>query len=101
MAKVDTDLAMLQDAEDSYYMTATYLVELAQRAYDIFVSSKAEERRQLMTLVLSNLRVEDKFVRYDVINPYNTILKYADRQAWLRTLNEIRTFFSENPNAEF
>ena len=92
---------MLQEAEDNYYMTATYLVELAQRAYDIFVSSKAEERRQLMTLVLSNLRVEDKFVRYDVINPYNTILKYADRQAWLRTLNEIRTFFSENPNAEF
>jgi len=83
LAKVDTDLAMLQDAEDNYYQTATYLVELAQRAYDIFISSKAEERRQLMTLVLSNLRVENEFVRYDVIKPYDTILKYADHQLWL------------------
>jgi len=25
----------------------------------------------------------------------------AEHTIWLRTLNEIRTFFSENPNAEF
>ena len=46
--EIDTKLAMLQDAEDNYYITAKYLLELANRAYDLFVSSKVEERRQLL-----------------------------------------------------
>jgi len=100
-ADITTRLGMLQEAEDNYYITAKYLLELANRAYELFKSSEVEERRQLIKLVLSNLRVEDKIVRYEAIKPFDTILNYAERQAWLRTLNEIRTFFRENPNAEF
>lgn len=74
---------MLQEAEDNYYMTATYLVELAQKAHELFTSSELEEKRQLIALSLSNLRVDDEFVRYDVIKPFDTILNYADRKAWL------------------
>ena len=74
---------MLQEAEDNYYITAKYLLELSNRAYELFKSSEVEERRQLIKLVLSNLRVEDKIVRYDAIKPFDTILNYADRQAWL------------------
>lgn len=74
---------MLQEADDSYYVTAKYLLELANRAYELFKSSEVEERRQLIKLVLSNLRVEDKLVRYDAIKPFDTILNYADGQLWL------------------
>lgn len=72
---------MLQEAEDNYYITATYLLELANRAYDLFVSSEVEERRQLIKLILQNLRVEGKIVRYDWINPFDKIAFYASRQA--------------------
>ena len=75
---------MLQEAEDNYYITAKYLLELANRAYDLFISSEVEERRQLVKLVLSNLRVEGKKVRFDAIKPFDTILNYADSQLWLR-----------------
>jgi len=83
IADIDTRLGMLQEAEDNYYITARYLLELANRAYDLFKSSEVEERRQLIKLVLSNLRVEDKTVRYDAIKPFDTIIKYADDQLWL------------------
>lgn len=83
--KVDlnTRLGMLQEAEDNYYITAKYLLELANRSYELFKSSEVEERRQLIKLVLSNLRVEGKKVRYDAIKPFDTILDYSDRQLWL------------------
>jgi len=83
VAEIDTRLAMLQEADDNYYITARYLLELANRAYELFKSSEVEERRQLIKLVLSNLRVEDKLVRYDAIKPFDTILNYADGQVWL------------------
>ena len=77
-------MANLQKAEDEYYITSIYLLELANKAYDLFKSSETEERRQLIKLVLSNLRVEGKLVRYDGLKPFDTILNYADNQLWLR-----------------
>jgi hypothetical protein len=74
---------MLQEAEDNYYITAKYLLELANRAYDLFISSEVEERRQLVKLVLWNLRVEGKIVLYVAIKPFGTILNYADSKLWL------------------
>lgn len=82
-AEINTRRSMLQEAEDNYYITAKYLLELSNRAYELFKSSEVEERRQLIKLVLSNLRVEDKIVRYDAIKPFDTILNYANRQSWL------------------
>lgn len=83
IADIDTRLAILQEAEDNYYFTAKYLLELANRAYELFESSEVEERRQLIKLALQNLRVEGKTVRYEAIKPFDTILNYADNQLWL------------------
>lgn len=83
-------LSMLNNEYDKFYITARYLLELANRAYELFKSSEVEERRQLIKLVLSNLRVEDKIVRYDAIKPFDTILNDADGQLWLPAIEEIR-----------
>ncbi len=80
---IDTRLSMLHEAEDNYYITAKYLLELANRAYELFERSEVEERRQLLKLVLQNLRLEDKIVRYDGIKPFDTMLNYSDNQLWL------------------
>lgn len=86
---------MLQEADDNYYITAQYLVELANKAYDIFKSSEVEERRQLIKLTLSNLTLEGKNVRYDLLKPFDTIAKYADRQSWLPLLDSLRNGYKE------
>ena len=82
-AEITTRLSILQEAEDNYYISAKYLMELVNRAYELFKSSEVEERRQLSKLVLLNLRVEGKTVRYDAVKPFDTILNFSDRQAWL------------------
>ena len=55
---INIRLEQLQEAEDNYYITAKYVLDLANRAYDLFMSSEVEEKRQLIKLVLSNLRLE-------------------------------------------
>jgi hypothetical protein len=82
---------MLQEAEDNYFITAKYLLELTNLAYDLFISSEVEERRQLVNLVLSNVRLEDKEVCYDDVKPFDTILTFANSQSWLYTVNQVRT----------
>ncbi len=88
---MDTRLALLKEAEDSYFVTATYLVDLTQRAYELFRSSEVEERRQLIKLVLSNLRIEGKKVLYEAQKPFDMLLDFSDRQAWLEKWSQFRT----------
>jgi len=38
--EIDSKLANLQQAEDNYYLTANYLLNLANQAYDLFLSSQ-------------------------------------------------------------
>lgn len=83
LAEIDTRLAMLQEAEDNYYVTAKYLLELANKAYELFESSEVEERRQLIKLVLQNLELEGKKVQFQAQKPFDTILNYNDNQLWL------------------
>ena len=83
IADIDTRLSQLQEAEDNYYITTKYILELTKRAYELFVSSELEEKRQLIKLVLQNLRVDGKIVRYDAQKPFDTVLNYNDNQLWL------------------
>lgn len=87
IADIDTRLARLQEAEDNYYVTAKYLLELASKAHELFVSSEIEERRQLIKLVVQNLKLEGKKVQFQAQKPFDTILNYNDNQLWLLKRN--------------
>lgn len=75
-------LEQLKEAEDNYFITAKYVLELVNRAYDLFVSSEVEEKRQLIKLILSNLRVDDENVVWDVQKPFDLIIKTTDSKRW-------------------
>ncbi len=81
-ADVDVRLARLKEAESNYYITAKYLLELANRAYELFMSSKVDEKRQLIKLVLSNLTIEGENLVWQAHAPFNLILECHDRQVW-------------------
>lgn len=74
----------LQIADEEYYITSDYLLNLATRADELFESSEGLEKRQLLKFALQNFRLEGSLVRYDEIKPFDTIRVYAARQAWLR-----------------
>jgi len=93
---VNSRLAKLEDAENNYYITTKYLLDLSNRAYDLFVSSEVEEKRQLINLVLSNLKIEGKKVFYDVNKPLDAIVNYQDGKLWRPISDYLRTFLLEN-----
>lgn len=56
--EISIKLENLQTAEDNYYASSKSVLNLVNRAYDLFIGSEVEEKRQLIKLVLSNLRIE-------------------------------------------
>ena len=86
---------MLQEAEDNYYITAKYILDLANRAYDLFLSSELDEKRQLIKLVLKNFNLDGKTVRFEAIKPFDTLLSYQGNQLMLRIVNNVRNIIQQ------
>jgi site-specific DNA recombinase len=81
-ADITIRLDQLQEAEDNYYATAKYVLELTKHAFDLFVRSEVEEKRQLIKLVLLNLRLEGEKLLWEAHKPFDEILKSADCLLW-------------------
>jgi DNA invertase Pin-like site-specific DNA recombinase len=92
VVEVNAKLGRLQEAEDNYYHTAKSLLELSTRAHEIFVGSEVEVKRQLIKLVLSNLRIEDGNVVCEAKKPFDLIMNCSDRMLWLPHLSTLRSF---------
>ncbi|MBM3272391.1 hypothetical protein FJY94_03915 [Candidatus Kaiserbacteria bacterium] len=89
-------------ADYDYQTTVATVVSVARRAKTIFEnSSEPADKRAFLSFVLQNPTVNGKKLDFTLASPFNLVLGLADSPNWLRTLNEIRTFFSENPDAEF
>ena len=76
-------ISKLGIADEEYYLTSEYLLQLANRAYDLFISSEPEEKRQLLKLALQNLRLEGKTVEFELVKPFDQVLACAGSQGWL------------------
>lgn len=87
LAGIDTRLGMLQDAEDNYYITAKYLLDLTKKVYELFISSEVEERRQLLKFILQNPKVDGKKVQFQLQKPFDTLLNFNNHQLGLRLID--------------
>ncbi len=83
ITQLDSQLSILQETDDNYFITIKYLLELANRAHELFIGSEVEEKRQLIKLVLSNLVLNGKKVCYEAKKPFDIILNCAHHQSWL------------------
>ena len=75
-------LEQLQEAEENYFITAKCVLKVVNRAYELFLSSKVEEKRQLIKLILSNLRLDGEKIVWDVQKPFDLIIKTTDSKRW-------------------
>jgi len=82
LAETTVKLSQLQEAEDNYYITAKYVLDLACRAHELFNGSEVEEKRQLIKLILSNLRLDGKKLVFEPEKPFDSILNFNDSQIW-------------------
>lgn len=74
-------------ADEEYYLTSEYLLQLASRAYDLFLSSEEEEKRQLLKLTLQNLELDGKKVDFELVKPFDKVFACSSSQTWLPELD--------------
>jgi site-specific DNA recombinase len=81
--EISGKIASLVIADEEYYVTSEYLLQLANRAYDLFMSSEAEEKRQLLQLTLRNLELDGKKVNFELVKPFDKVFACSNSQSWL------------------
>ena len=75
--------ASLEKADENYYTNASTLLELANRAYDLFMCSELDEKRQFLGFVLQNANFDGKNLDFTLKKPFDTLVLCAKRQNWL------------------
>lgn len=82
ISRVKQQIERLEEADKSFYVTASYLLQLFKHGEKIFEVASIEEKRELLKLVLSNLELKDKTVRFTPNEPFATVLKLSERSTW-------------------
>lgn len=89
----ETKLAKISTADKEYYITASYLLELASRSYELFLGSEPEQKRQIITLTLQNLTIDNGKLRYEWIKPFDSIFVSAQGHTWGQQSEPLQTFY--------
>lgn len=74
--KINAEVDILVEANESYYVTASKILSIAQRAGEIFESSEIDEKRQIINFIFQNLEMEGKTLDYELKTPFKTIFLY-------------------------
>ena len=81
--EIKSKIDNLDKADNEYYITASYILSLVNRAYDLFLSSEPMIIRQLLKLLLQNCEISDGSLRYTLNYPFSEIFSYTKRHNWL------------------
>ena len=70
---------MLTSDNKDFQVTASYLLDLAQRAEQLFNESDGGLRQKLLEYVLSNIELKDKKLSYILNDPFRTVIETKKR----------------------
>jgi hypothetical protein len=84
------------EADESYYIAASTVLNLAKRALEIFESSEVSKKRALLNFMLQNSVVDRKKPLYTLRSPFDTIYEYAKHPTGLRTVEAVRTWIASH-----
>lgn len=74
-------------ADDDFITTVESLLSVASHASDLFKSSKVEQKRALLNLLLSNCELKNKKLVYSIKKPFNILMELNGCQSWLGQLD--------------
>jgi len=75
-------LNRIYTADNEYYITASYLLELASKSYELFMGSEAEQKRQIIALTLQNLVIKDGKLTFNLQKPFDSIFVAKQSHIW-------------------
>ena len=77
----------IEQIDDEYYGSVTHLLKLSRAAPKLFEEADIEQKRSLVNIVLSNLRLDGDLLRYEIEKPFDTIIDCTKGLSWLRGLD--------------
>lgn len=89
--EIHQELGSHHHADDSFKVTVSTLVSVASRAYELFMSSKNEQKRQLINFMFSNLQLKGAKLDYTLRTPFHLMQNVGGYENWLAVLHTIRT----------
>jgi len=87
-------LNTLNISEEEYSITLIKLIDICSRAYELFESSKVEQKRQIINFVLTNLQLRGKTLEFELKKPFDILINLNNchnRPVWLATVDKVRT----------
>jgi site-specific DNA recombinase len=81
-ADIQTNIAALKSADTSYMLEGIRLLELAERAADLFPSMNNDDKRQLLKTVLLNPRLNGTTLEYEYKKPFSMFEKGIEIEKW-------------------
>ncbi|MFZ1360720.1 MAG: hypothetical protein WAS27_01655 [Candidatus Saccharimonadales bacterium] len=91
MEKLDEKLVQLTSGDKSFVVTSSYLLDLTRIAGKLFKSSKPELKSKILSLVLSNLELDNKKLHFNLLSPFDRLLAHSQSSNWLTTIEEVIT----------
>lgn len=81
-SKLLRDIKRHKEANSVYLDTGIKILELSQRASELFIEANEAERRELLEFLFSNLIITDEKLSYEARSPFKEILNFANRKEW-------------------
>ncbi len=81
--EINIQTANHEKGDDSFRTTVESLLSVASQAYEIFESSKIEQKRQLIGFVFSNLQLKGEKLVFSLRKPFDLMAKAQSHQEWL------------------
>ena len=72
-----------QKADTNYLENANLIIELAKKAAELFKKQTAEQKRKLISLLVSNTTYKDEKLDITLRAPFNLIMKSREVGNWL------------------
>lgn len=77
----------IEQVEDDYYGTVNHLLRLSKNATKLFDKANPEQKRTLISIVLSNLQLDGELLRWELKKPFDTMAFCSISGNWLRELD--------------
>ncbi|MEY4440389.1 MAG: hypothetical protein RLY49_15 [Candidatus Parcubacteria bacterium] len=71
------------NADHSYHIQVTTVLNLSRKIREIFESSEIQEKRQILNYILQNPTVNGKKLEFTMAKPFNLVLELANCPTWL------------------
>ena len=83
LAKVRAEKEIHQGADSNFKTTIITAFNLANKAGELFKSSKTSEKRELINFVFSNLSLSGVKLDYALRKPFDMMVNLSSRADWL------------------